>query len=128
MNRRPWVSSMLLAAVCSCLVSAPVVRAQGPDSLPSYSTPPVSMGQPPKWRTAVGIETGYAFKNDKAGWRLFGNATPRGKFPHLGIDLMSLELGGGHGNDEWFGDIGYFVRFPYVRVGVDFRVPDDSFS
>jgi hypothetical protein len=76
----------------------------------------------------VGLETGYAFKNDNSGWRLFGNVTPRGKFPHLGIDLMSLELGAGYGNDQWFGDIGYYVRIPYVRVGPEFRVPDDSFS
>jgi hypothetical protein len=86
------------------------------------------MGQPPRLRTAIGLETGYAFKNDNAGWRMFGNVTPRGKFPHLGIDLMSLELGGGYGNDEWFGDIGYYVRIPYFRLGAEFRVPDDSFS
>jgi len=86
------------------------------------------MGQPPRLRTAIGLETGYAFKRDSGGWRIFGNVTPRGKFPHLGIDLMSLELGAGRTKDEEFVDFGYFIRVPYFRLGVEYIVPADDFT
>jgi len=89
---------------------------------PKLPDPPRSMGQPKRLRTAFGLEGGRGSGGVGIG-RLFANLTPEGLMPNIGIDLMSLEGGLSYANDEWAGDVGYFVRVPWVRTGVtyDFR-------
>lgn len=119
---------VLYTALCGAVSPRSVCAAAVADTTKKYSAPPVSMGQPPRFRTAIGLETGYAFTDENAGWRVFGNVSPRGKWPHLGIDLMSLELGVLQSEGDWNVDFGYYVRFPFIRLGAEFAVPDDKFS
>jgi hypothetical protein len=61
----------------------------------------------------VGIETGYVFKEEDPAWRIFGNVTPRGRFPHLGIDMVLIL-----GTSAWPEDASDFdTLFPEPNVG-----------
>lgn len=119
---------LLILLLSSSFLAVDVVARDDGDADPPKYVLPVSMGQPPRIRTAVGVETGYVFRDDDPAWRVFGNVVPRGRFPHLGIDLMMLEVGVGRNAGEWRGDIGYYVRVPFVRVGAEFSVPEDKFG
>jgi len=105
------------------------VRAQT-DDVKKFTDPPVSMGQPDRYRIGVGVSTGYGFRENAGIWRLFGNFTPEGYFPNLGIDFASFEFGFGQYDDsgEFDAELGYFIRIPYVRGGVEYSLTRNNFN
>ncbi|MCZ6765683.1 MAG: hypothetical protein O7D32_01995 [bacterium] len=120
---------VVLASVCLVIGAFAGVCAQTTEK--KYSDPPVSMGQPDRYRIGVGVSTGYGFGEKSGIWRLFGNFTPEGYFPNLGIDLASFELGFGQydrDSADFGAEIGYFVRIPYLRGGVEYSLTDNDFN
>lgn len=120
---------IVLASVC--LIIGAFAGVCGQTAEKKYSDPPVSMGQPDRYRIGVGVSTGYGFGEKSGLWRLFGNYTPEGYFPNLGIDLASFELGFGQynrDNADFDVEIGYFVRIPYLRGGVEYSLTDNDFN
>ena len=116
----------LAAALLLTSVSAGAAGAQTDDS--TVSETPHSIGQPPRMRFAVGIQGGYAYDLDSSVGRVFANLTPAGIFPSFGVHLMSLEGGVSYRNDQWSGDIGYYIRIPYIRTGVEWDFRESGLS
>lgn len=88
--------------------------------------PPVSLGQPARWRAAAGVQGGYALDQDADVYRAFANLTPEGLFPNLGLDFISLEGGLYYKEDDFDWDVGYYMRVPYVRLGLEYDFRDNG--
>jgi hypothetical protein len=107
------------------VVFAAAVPAGADEETTVFPEAPVSLGQPARYRIGLGLIAGYDYERDEPTSRIFANITPEGYFPHLGIDLLSLEGALGLSDDSFEAALGYYIRAPYLRAGVEYNVQDN---
>jgi len=115
----PRLSGVFACAALLTAVSNPAWSAV-PDSLCApCCEPSLVVGQPPRWRLALGGLAGYTANLDVPQGRFFIDAEDRMAMPQFGLLDMNLEGAvdfqpGGIGTA-----IGAYAKLPYLRVGIE---------
>ena len=89
---------------------------------------PLSMGQPARYRIGAGFLVGYQEETEDPTGRIFLNITPEGYLPNIGIDLFSLEGSVGFVGGDFESALAYYMRIPYLRLGVEYNFLGEDFE
>jgi hypothetical protein len=88
--------------------------------------PPLSMGQPQRFRANWGALGGYDFDRGQPTGRVLFDFVNTGRFPAFGFGEQAVEFTGGATGGEFEATAGFHIKIPVIRIGAEYSFLDEK--
>jgi len=86
------------------------------------------MGLPDKALVTWGPVSGYDFEREEITSRLYFDITMKGPMGNFGVGDMTVEVAAGHTGDKFDGAMGFYLKIPWLRAGMEYSSLDGEYT